>query len=76
MIAPGNGPFPYAVKHEENGLLFKPGDVTDLAASMLRLTMEPGLSERLRNAAALQSSSLRSAPGFAEAVSRAFGDAA
>jgi glycosyltransferase involved in cell wall biosynthesis len=75
VIAPGSGPFPYAVQHEENGLLFRAGDVGDLATVMTRVTAEPGLVERLRQTAALQSSRLRSAAGFAAAVSRAFGDA-
>ena len=49
VVASRIGGFPDYVKHEQNGLLFKPGDAADLARALRRLTDEPGLLERLRD---------------------------
>ncbi len=48
VIAANLGGMSEFVKHEENGLLFKPEDAEDLARQLRRLGEEPGLLERLR----------------------------
>ncbi len=41
----------YLVSHGVDGLLARPGDLDDMAATLLRLFREPGLAERLSTAA-------------------------
>jgi glycosyltransferase involved in cell wall biosynthesis len=43
------GGIPDAVRHEENGLLFRGNDRYDLARQIVRAVREPGLVERLRS---------------------------
>ncbi len=43
VIAANGGALPELVKHEQNGLLFKPGDVEDLTISLERLINNPQL---------------------------------
>jgi glycosyltransferase involved in cell wall biosynthesis len=38
------------VRHEQTGLLVRPGDIAGLSAAMLRLLREPGLARRLADA--------------------------
>jgi glycosyltransferase involved in cell wall biosynthesis len=52
VIAPRIGGVPEFVSHEENGLLFQPGDVGALKESVLRLTGDASLRLRLGGAAA------------------------
>ncbi len=51
VVAASLGGIGEAVEHEENGLLFDPGDAEALAACLLRLHADPGLSDRLAAAA-------------------------
>jgi glycosyltransferase involved in cell wall biosynthesis len=54
IIAPDLPPVREVIRHGETGLLFRPGDVTDLAAGIHRLAGEPQLRARLAAAAWLQ----------------------
>lgn len=47
VVATNLGGMAGIVRHEENGLLFEPGDSEDLARQLRRLMDEPGLLERL-----------------------------
>lgn len=47
VVATNLGGMAGIVRHEENGLLFEPGDSEDLARQLGRLLDEPGLLERL-----------------------------
>ncbi len=47
VIASRLGGMAELVEHNENGLLFEPGDPSDLARQIRRLIAEPGLVERL-----------------------------
>jgi len=47
VVAPDYGPFPYMVKHEDNGLLYRPDDVSALAAALRRLMQDEVLLARL-----------------------------
>lgn len=47
VIASATGGLDAVVRHEENGLLFEPGDAGDLSAQLRRLVDEPGLIEKL-----------------------------
>jgi GT2 family glycosyltransferase/glycosyltransferase involved in cell wall biosynthesis len=49
VVASNLGGMAEMVRHEENGLLFTPGDAVDLAAQLRRLLDEPGLRESLRS---------------------------
>jgi len=49
VIASRIGGFPDYVKHEQNGLLFKPGDSGDLARALRRLVDEPELLDQLKD---------------------------
>lgn len=51
VIAPDYGPFPYMVKHEDNGLLYAVDNVDDLRKALLRFLGEPALRERLQQGA-------------------------
>lgn len=45
------GGIPQVIEHEVNGLLFSPGDIDGLAASIARFVREPALGEKLGAAA-------------------------
>lgn len=47
VVAPDFGPFPYAVKSEYNGLLYRSDDVGAMSAAILRLIEDGALRERL-----------------------------
>jgi glycosyltransferase involved in cell wall biosynthesis len=49
VVASRAGGLPEIVRHEENGLLFPPGDVPALTETLRRLCREPGLLEKLRH---------------------------
>lgn len=49
VIASAIGGIPEMVSHEVNGLLFEPGNPSDLAKQLRRLIDEPSLLSRLRN---------------------------
>jgi glycosyltransferase involved in cell wall biosynthesis len=51
LIAPNHGGAVEMVEHERTGLLFKPGDAADLAATILRLYRDVDLRKRLGEAA-------------------------
>lgn len=51
VVATNLGGMAGIVRHEENGLLFEPGDSEDLARQLGRLLDEPGLLERLEESA-------------------------
>jgi len=48
VIATNLGGMAEAISHEASGLLFKPGDVEDLARQLRRILEEPDLLERLQ----------------------------
>jgi len=48
VVASNAGGIAELVQHEVNGLLFKTGDVTDLARQLQRLVDQPGMIESLR----------------------------
>jgi glycosyltransferase involved in cell wall biosynthesis len=48
VVASNLGGMSELVSHDQNGLLFEPGDVSDLATQLRRLAAEPELIERLR----------------------------
>src|SRR5262249_42784933 len=52
VVASRIGGIPEIVADGRNGLLFEPGDASDLARSLTRLLTEPGLLDRLRAGAA------------------------
>jgi len=47
VVAPDYGPFPYLIKHEQNGLLFKAGDGRALQAALQRLSDDSQLYDEL-----------------------------
>ena len=47
VVASGHGGMAEAIDHGVNGLLFRPGDASDLAAQLRRLVEEPALGGRL-----------------------------
>ncbi len=48
VVASDMGGMAELVQHEQNGLLFKPGDSRDLSKQLKRLASEPGLLDKLR----------------------------
>jgi glycosyltransferase involved in cell wall biosynthesis len=72
VVAPAFGPFPYAVQHQVNGLLFKAGSEEDLRRN-LDLALRPEVIGSLRQgAAAAGRDLLASRLGFAKAVESTF----
>jgi glycosyltransferase involved in cell wall biosynthesis len=47
VIAPNVGGVPEIIRHERNGLLFKPANATDLADMILRLMQSPAMARAL-----------------------------
>lgn len=47
VVASDHGAMAEAIRHDVDGLLFRPGDADDLAAQLRRLIDDPGLRERL-----------------------------
>lgn len=73
VIAPDFGPFPFGVRDGIDGLLFEPGSVSALAASLERVLGHPGELEALRRGARASRERLMAEPvGFARAVEAAF----
>jgi glycosyltransferase involved in cell wall biosynthesis len=74
VLAPDCGPFPFAINHEVNGLLFVPGDVNDLERCLLRVVTELDTRERLRRGAVDSATQIVAAhKSFVTAVELAFG---
>lgn len=48
VIAPNFGPFPYAVNHGVNGLLYEPDQVNSLASCMMQLANDADIAQRLK----------------------------
>ena len=72
VVAPDFGPFPYAVQHLVNGLLFEAGS-RDALRQSLALTLQPQTLGRLRQGAATAGRELlASQQGFAKAVDSTF----
>lgn len=73
VIAPDFGPFPFLVKHGENGLLYEPDSVCDLSIKIHSLLDNISLYESLCEGARRSSKALRTqGPNFSEAVKLAF----
>jgi glycosyltransferase involved in cell wall biosynthesis len=73
VIAPDYGPFPYMVKHEDNGLLYRPDDVDALAAALGRVLQDAGLRARLDEGALRWGRHfMHPETTFARALARAF----
>jgi glycosyltransferase involved in cell wall biosynthesis len=51
VVASAVGGIPDAIRHEETGLLVRPGQPREIADAVRRLVSEPGLAERLAAAA-------------------------
>ena len=69
VIAPDFGPFPYLVKHGENGLLYKPDSVTDLQKNLFMLLDDNKLYENLCAGARSSSKILRTqGPNYSDAL--------
>lgn len=73
VVAPNFGPFPYAIQHGVNGLLFEPGNVDALRQSLLQLAQQDGTLVRLRRGAVESGKDLLAAHrSFASAVDSIF----
>ena len=73
VVSPDFGPFPYLVKHEENGLLFKTDSVDDLQHNIGRLLEDETLYMQLKQGAQQTARELLEPPRlFGEAVELAF----
>jgi glycosyltransferase involved in cell wall biosynthesis len=73
VVAPRTGPFPYAIDHDRNGLLFEPGNPEDLLKCLGRIVKDTETLERLRRGALDTSRQLlERCMGFGEAVEVAF----
>ncbi len=57
VIAPDFGPFPYAVNHNVNGLLFNPDDVDALTQSLLNIADTPSIAKNTAKEAMASSNS-------------------
>jgi glycosyltransferase involved in cell wall biosynthesis len=75
VIAPDFGPFPYLVKHERNGLMYKADSVEDLSRQISRALDDHDLYERMCAGATDTGARLREPPvSFLEAIKSAFGE--
>ena len=73
VIGPDFGPFPYAIKHDVNGLLFEAGEPDGLCAALTRLLEDPKVVETLRRGALLSARQFTAVhQSFAVAVDLAF----
>jgi glycosyltransferase involved in cell wall biosynthesis len=73
VVAPRFGPFPYAIEHDVNGLLFEPGSSEALCRSLAQITARDGALDRLRHGAIESGQRLLAAHrGFASAVDSTF----
>lgn len=73
VVAPNFGPFPYAIRHETNGLLFEPGNRDALRECLVQVIQQNGLLDRLRRGALESGRALVVAPrSFASAVDSTF----
>jgi len=73
VIAPSFGPFPYAIDHDTNGLLFEPGSKQSLWECLSRAVEGSTLLQRLRQGALNTSTELlKEKPSFGQAVNAAF----
>jgi len=69
VIAPDFAAFPYAIRHDVDGMLYTPGSVEALSASLARMLSDPALRDRLRKGAGLSGQRLLvDPPRFASAV--------
>lgn len=76
VIAPNHGPFPYAVSHERNGLLYEADNAKSLSDCLMRITSDKELRDELRAGALAEAARLRDQQtAFATAVARAFNSA-
>ena len=73
VIGPDFGPFPYAIKHDINGLLFEAVEPDGLGAALTRLLGPAMTVESLRSGALSSASPFTAAhQSFAAAVDLAF----
>ena len=73
VIGPDSGPFPYAIRHDVNGLLFEAGKPDGLCAALTRLLEHAMTVESLRRGALLSASQFTAVhQSFAAAVDLAF----
>ncbi len=73
VVAPNFGPFPYAIQHDVNGLLFEPGNREALRLSLTQLVQRPETLVRLRQGAVESGKELlASHRSFASAVDASF----
>ena len=73
VITPRFGPFPFAVQHEVNGLLYEAGNVNALQACLEQVVAGSEIKRQLKPGAAAASASFLLAPTrFSDAVESAF----
>jgi glycosyltransferase involved in cell wall biosynthesis len=73
VVTPDFGPFPYLVKHDQNGLLFEPDSVSDLKAKIFKIIDDDELHQKLSESARQSAKPLINPPvRFAQAVQMAF----
>jgi glycosyltransferase involved in cell wall biosynthesis len=77
VVAPRFGPFPFAVEHGRNGLLYEPGNVEALRKCLEVIVEGTETRRQLKGGAVASATSFMIAPtGFANAVDMAFRDRA
>jgi len=73
VVAPDNGPFPYAIQNDVNGYLYEPGNVEALRAALARIIREPQVRARLRQGSLVSRDQLLTKQKtFSDAVEAAF----
>jgi len=74
VIAPDSGPFPYLIRHNDNGLLFRTNSRKALAEALSRVLVNDDLYRRIRAGALDSKKDIMTAPhSFSGAVNLAFG---
>jgi len=72
VIAPDFGPFPYLVKNEINGLLYKPDSVEMLRTQLIRILEDPMLRQLFSRSAKNSMQALQGKDDFATALRKSF----
>ena len=74
VIAPDSGPFPYLIRHNDNGLLFRTNSRKALAEALSRVLVNDDLYRRIRAGVLDSKKDIMTAPhSFSGAVNLAFG---
>lgn len=74
VVAPEHGAFPYLIRHRENGMLYRPDDVAELARCIGELATDRGLYETMKQGAAATGATLLDPPvRFSSAIAASLG---